>query len=106
MKKLLTAALLLFLAVSFAHSQERMTVKPEGFDYTKIQKTPEVYIPVSTESRIVKTTAGNYLINPNVRIVPTSGNQTEISATIWTVNPNYVFVGTNSDPGQGILLYN
>ena len=40
-------------------------------------------------------------IYPNIRILPTSGNQTEFSASVWITNPAYIFVGANTDGGQG-----
>ena len=99
------STLLLILATIFfysaGYSQQRMNAKPQGFDPSKIKVEPERYVPVSTEKRTITTVNGTYMVDPNIRILPTSGNQTELSASIWTQNPNYVFVGANSDPGQG-----
>lgn len=92
-------ALLLFNGLFIA--QERMTVKPDGFDYRSLPKVQEINIPQSNETRVFYFPNQVMSVGPNVRIVPTTGNQTELSASIWTVNPNYVFVGANSDPGQG-----
>lgn len=91
----------MLILFNFVKAQERLIVKPEGFDYKKLSVMPEVNVPVSHQVRVNRTDMGTFLVNPNVRIVPTSGNQTELSATIWTSNPNYVFIGANSDPGQG-----
>ncbi len=99
------SALLLILASIFIYSvgfsQQRMNAKPEGFDPSKIKVEPERYVPVNTEKRTFTTVNGTYMVDPNIRILSTTGNQTELSASIWTQNSNYVFVGANSDPGQG-----
>lgn len=101
MSKILYPLLFLVFINGMIISQERMTVKPEGFNYQNLPKTPEVVVPSSNETRVVIMQNQVMTVGPNVRIVTTSGNQTELSASIWTANPNYVFVGANSDPGQG-----
>ncbi|MBX7044700.1 MAG: T9SS type A sorting domain-containing protein [Ignavibacteria bacterium] len=101
MKSALLIILASFFIYSAGYSQQRMNAKPEGFDPSKIKVEPERYVPVNTEKRTITTVNGTYMVDPNIRILPTSGNQTELSASIWTQNPNYVFVGANSDPGQG-----
>ena len=101
MKKLVLSLLLLTFLCNLSFAQERMIIKPNGFDPSKIAVTQLQNIQVTTEIKKIITTFGIAEVYPNVRIVPTTGNQTELSATIWKSNPNYVFVGANSDPGQG-----
>ena len=101
MKRTLLLILASIIMHSAGYSQQRMNAKPEGFDPSKIKVEPERYVPVNTEKRAITTVNGTYMVDPNIRILPTSGNQTELSASIWTQNSNYVFVGANSDPGQG-----
>lgn len=101
MKKLFLSLLLLALVSNFSIGQERMITKPNGFDPSKINVTPVQTSKVTNEIRQIQLPDGIALVNPNVRIFPTSGNQTELSSSIWRGNPNYVFVGANSDPGQG-----
>ena len=90
----------LFLMISI-EAQQRMIVKPEGFDYTKLPKIPDVYVPPVPIKHVYHVDNVDVTVDSNLRIVPTSGNQTECSGTIWQVNANYIFCGTNSDPGQG-----
>lgn len=101
MKKLLLILIVIFSAINISTSQERIITKPEGFDYKNVPVIPNVDVPVPNVSRTITSPFGVLTVDPNVRIFPTSGHQTEVSAAIWTANPNYIIVGVNSDPGQG-----
>ena len=101
MRKLILIIFVSCLFTNTSLTQQRMIVKPRGFNPSKIFKTPEKYVPVSTEIRYIPTPFGYIAVYPNIRILPTSGNQTELSASIWISTPNYIFVGANSDGGQG-----
>lgn len=98
-KFLYILVIVFFTGASFA--QEKMTVKPKGFDPKKITIQTEKSIPVSTQIRYVKTSRGLASVYPNVRILPTSGNQTELSVSILPSNNNNIFIGANTDNGQG-----
>ncbi len=100
MKRLLLLLLFVALVITI-NAQQRMNVKPLGTSNITIVPAPEKTAPVSNTIRTIETEKGMATIYPNIRVLPTTGNQTEISATIWTQNPNYICVGVNSDPGQG-----
>ena len=92
-------AVITVINISFA--QERLIIKPQGFDYRNLPVNPQINVPVTDGPRVIITPMGSILVDANTRILPTSGNQTELSACIWKGNTNYVFIGANSDPGQG-----
>jgi hypothetical protein len=53
MNKIISSLLVVLLTISISYAQERMIVKPGGFDYTKIKKVPEVNVPVSQKTRVI-----------------------------------------------------
>ena len=101
MKKLFIFTLSFLIYANISFPQQRMIVKPEGFNPSRLSIIPEKFSPVSTRIRYVHTPFGIMSIYPNIRILPTSGNQTEFSASVWITNPAYIFVGANTDGGQG-----
>ncbi len=101
MKKLLFVAISFLVWVNVLFSQQKMIVKPKGFDPSRLSIIPEKFSPVDTKVKYKFTPIGIISIYPNIRILPTSGNQTEFSASIWLNNPAHIFVGANSDGGQG-----
>ncbi|RPI14898.1 MAG: exo-alpha-sialidase, partial [Ignavibacteriae bacterium] len=101
MKKSILLLIAILCVINISTAQERLITKPEGFDYRNLPAIQSVDIPVSNEIRTVASPFGVLTVDPNIRIFPTSVQQTELSASIWTANPNYIFIGANSDPGQG-----
>ncbi len=101
MKKTLLLMIAVITVINISFAQERLIIKPQGFDYRNLPVNPQINVPVTDGPRVIITPMGSILVDANTRILPTSGNQTELSACIWKGNTNYVFIGANSDPGQG-----
>ncbi len=85
--------------VSAVYSQERMTIKPSGFNPNGIftNQGAQVY------NNKGFTESGTYAVTqyPNVRVFSGQNNQTEPSISVSPSNPAYLFIGANTDNGMG-----
>lgn len=90
------------IIASTCFSQQKMNAKPENF---------KPY-PTNQFSNYSQNNPGYFIYNDkdyvttsfsNVWIFPSGRNQSTVSATILTSDPNKIFVGTNTDIGMGFF---
>jgi len=97
--KYCTALFVVFSVTYAVLGQERMIVKPEGFVPNGIVYNVQYNI-INTSGYAV---AGNKVVTqyPNIRVFPSSYNQSEPSISSSPANPNNIFIGANTDYGMG-----
>ena len=54
------------------------------------------YVHQNTETKVVNTQIGTFLLAPNFRPFPHTATQSEIDATCWRGNPNVIWAAWNS----------
>lgn len=96
--------LVLFFYSALLYSQERTISKP--FNFSGYYGYEENVSLVINDHKVVRinSPAGILSVFPDYRIFPSTVNQSEISSSILTSNPNIIFAGANTDPGQGYYV--
>jgi hypothetical protein len=95
------AAVLLFTAQNFNpgprwNLDPRMTAVPQG-GYVPLPDILSNNYQQNTQSRVVNTTIGNFLVGPSFRVHPsTTNSQTEVILVRHPVNPNIMFGSSNA----------
>lgn len=104
MKKFLTLLFILTISFRFIYAQERTISKNYNIiSYPTAEKGSPV-VEAQTNIRYINSPVGTLSIYPDIRIFPSSVNQSTISAALFLLNPNILFIGANTDLGVGYYI--
>ena len=115
MKNLFALFLLVLFVTNFSVSQEKWSIDPRMVSkyptgkYVNLPKGIENYVNPNKTVRVYQTEDGILIVNPNVRIYPTTSNQQdEVIIVMHPLNPNIMFGSANTTVGslysQGVYV--
>ena len=115
MKNLFALFLLVLFVTNFSVSQEKWSIDPRMVSkyptgkYVNLPKGIENYVNPNKTVRVYQTEDGILIVNPNVRIYPTTSNQQdEVIIVRHPLNPNIMFGSANTTVGslysQGVYV--